>query len=29
VEARGLVIVGAWYELETGQVRFLEETLPA
>jgi len=25
----GLMIVGAWYELETGRVRFLEETLPA
>jgi carbonic anhydrase len=25
----GLVVVGAWYELETGRVRFLEETLPA
>lgn len=25
----GLLIVGAWYELETGLVRFLEETLPA
>ena len=29
VEGDGLVIVGAWYELETGVVRFLEETLPA
>jgi carbonic anhydrase len=27
--ANGLLIVGAWYELETGRVRFLEETLPA
>lgn len=25
----GLLIVGAWYELETGLVRFLEATLPA
>jgi carbonic anhydrase len=27
VEGDGLVVVGAWYELETGLVRFLEETL--
>lgn len=29
VGSNGLLIVGAWYELETGLVRFLEETLPA
>ncbi len=29
VAAQGLLIVGAWYELETGQVRFLEEMLTA
>jgi carbonic anhydrase len=29
VASSGLLIVGAWYELETGLVRFLEETLPA
>ncbi|HEU0225460.1 MAG TPA: carbonic anhydrase [Steroidobacteraceae bacterium] len=29
VAASGLLIVGAWYELETGLVRFLDETLPA
>lgn len=28
VAADGLVVVGAWYELESGLVRFLEETLP-
>ncbi|HXV40489.1 MAG TPA: carbonic anhydrase [Steroidobacteraceae bacterium] len=28
VGSNGLLIVGAWYELETGLVRFLEETLP-
>jgi carbonic anhydrase len=27
VGAAGLVIVGAWYELDSGRVRFLEETL--
>ncbi|MGQ0430749.1 MAG: carbonic anhydrase, partial [Gammaproteobacteria bacterium] len=27
VASSGLLIVGAWYELETGRVRFLEETL--
>ena len=27
VASSGLLIVGAWYELETGVVRFLEETL--
>jgi carbonic anhydrase len=29
IASNGLLIVGAWYELETGLVRFLEETLPA
>lgn len=29
VGSNGLLIVGAWYELETGLVRFLGETLPA
>jgi carbonic anhydrase len=29
VGSNGLLIVGAWYELETARVRFLEETLPA
>jgi carbonic anhydrase len=29
IASTGLLIVGAWYELETGLVRFLEETLPA
>jgi len=29
VGSSGLLIVGAWYELETGLVRLLEETLPA
>lgn len=27
VATDGLLVVGAWYELETGRVRFLEETL--
>jgi carbonic anhydrase len=29
IASTGLLIVGAWYELETGLVRFLGETLPA
>jgi carbonic anhydrase len=29
IASNGLLIVGAWYELETGLVRFLGETLPA
>ncbi len=29
VASNGLVVVGAWYSLETGVVEFLEETLPA
>ncbi len=28
IGSNGLVIVGAWYSLETGKVEFLEETLP-
>jgi carbonic anhydrase len=29
VQSDGLLIVGAWYSLETGRVEFLPETLPA
>jgi carbonic anhydrase len=29
IESDGLVVVGAWYSLETGRVEFLAETLPA
>jgi carbonic anhydrase len=29
VKSDGLVIVGAWYSLDTGRVEFLPETLPA
>lgn len=29
IESNGLIVVGAWYSLETGVVEFLEETLPA
>jgi len=28
VDSNGLVVVGAWYSLDTGVVEFLEETLP-
>lgn len=28
IESEGLVVIGAWYSLETGKVEFLEETLP-
>ena len=29
IESNGLVVVGAWYSLDTGVVEFLRETLPA
>jgi carbonic anhydrase len=29
IAANGLVVIGAWYSLETGKVEFLKETLPA
>ncbi len=29
IASDGLVVIGAWYSLETGKVEFLEETLPA
>ena len=28
IESEGLVVIGAWYSLETGKVEFQEETLP-
>jgi len=28
ISSDGLVVIGAWYSLETGKVEFLEETLP-
>ena len=28
IESDGLVVIGAWYSLETGRVEFLDETLP-
>ncbi len=28
IASDGLVVIGAWYSLETGKVEFLEETLP-
>jgi len=28
IESDGLVVIGAWYSLETGKVEFLDETLP-
>ena len=28
IDSDGLIVIGAWYSLETGKVEFLEETLP-